>query len=130
MEYFALILNRSFLVFITDDGPRMWKFQGVVSSLEPMFYEPAEALLDDVEMTPGSQAFEELMQQRHTEIVPYTEIRSVEFINRQKWGMGGVPHAGRLRVQFRWRRTREFILSGNAHGQVIRETIASNIQPH
>ncbi|MBZ5590806.1 MAG: hypothetical protein LAP39_01115 [Acidobacteriia bacterium] len=129
MEYFALILNRSFLVFITEDGLRSWQFRGVVSSLEPLFYEPVEVLLDDPDMTPGAPAFEELMQQRRTLFVPYTEIRSVEFVNRQKWGMGPISHAGRLRVQFRKRRTREFILLGNANGNLIRDMIASRIQP-
>jgi len=118
------------LVFITAEGLRVWKFHGMVSSLEPLFYEPVQALLDDPDMTPGSQAFEELMQRRHTFSVPYGEIRSVEFVNRQKWGMGPIRHSGRLLVGFRARRLkREFILLGNAHGQLIRDMIASRIQP-
>lgn len=128
MEYFALILNRSFLVFITDDGLRCWKFYGLVSSLEPLFYEPVEALLDDPDMTPGSEPFEELMHRRHTFSIPYTEIGSVRFVDRQKWGMGPVPHTGRLRIRFRGLRPpREFILLGNAHGQLICDMIASRI---
>lgn len=87
MEYCALILNRSFLVFITEGGLRGWQFHGMITSLEPMFYEPVEALLDDPDMAPGSAAFEELMQQRHTFFMPYAEIVSVEFIDRRKWGM-------------------------------------------
>jgi hypothetical protein len=128
MEYYALILNRSFLVFITDEGLRVWKFCGSVSSFEPLFYEPAEALLDDPEMTPGSPEFEKLMHRRHTFHVPYPEIRSVTFEDRQKWGMDGIPHVGMLRLEFRThRRTREFILLGNAHGQLIRDTIVSKL---
>jgi hypothetical protein len=129
MEYFALILNRSSLVFITDEGLHGWKFHGTVSSMEPLFYEPVLALLDEPEMTPGSQPFRELMNRRHTFFMPYAEIKSVEFVNRQKWGMGPIPHAGRLRLQFRGHRLRrEFILLGNAHGAIIQDMIASRIR--
>lgn len=127
MEYFALILNRSYLVFITEEGLRGWRFRGVVSSLEPTFYQDAEALLDDPDLAEGSPAFEELMQQRHGFFLHYADIDSVEFVDRQKWGMGGVPHVGKLVVRIRLRRTREFILLGSAHGQVIRNTIVSRM---
>jgi len=60
MEYFALILNRSYLVFITEAGLRGWRFRGVVSSLEPMFYENAEALLDDPDLAEGSARLKSL----------------------------------------------------------------------
>jgi hypothetical protein len=80
-------------------------------------------------MTPGSQTFEELMYGRHTFSVLFSEIRSVEFINRQKWGMGPIPHVGRLQILLHGRRKREFILLGSAHGQVIGDMISSRIQP-
>jgi hypothetical protein len=32
MEYFALILNRSFLIFISDEGLRGGKFTGTVTN--------------------------------------------------------------------------------------------------
>ena len=131
MEYFALILNRSFLIFLTDEGLHGWRFHGAVSSFEPLFYEPVEALLDDPDMAPDSQAFNELMKRRHTFLWPYTEIESVDFVNRQKWGMGPIPHAGRIRLKFkRFGRHRELILLGNPHGQIIRDAIASWIKPH
>ena len=130
MEYFALILNRSFLVFITNEGLRCWKFHGLVSSLEPLFYEPVEALLDAPDMPPGSKAFEELMRGRNTFCLPYGSISSVAFVNRQKWGMGSVPHSGILLIRFSGNRTqREFILLGSAHGQLITDLISSRIRP-
>jgi len=54
MEYFALILNRSFLIFMTDEGLRGWKFSGSVTAQIPTFYRPFEELLDDPEIAPGS----------------------------------------------------------------------------
>ncbi len=72
MEYFALILNRSFLVLITDDGLRGWKFSGPVSTSRPEFYKPFEALLDEREMAPGSLAFNDLFNGPKTFFIPYS----------------------------------------------------------
>jgi hypothetical protein len=90
MEYFALILNRSFLVFITDDGLRGWKFVGVVSTSSPEYYKLAEEMLDDPEMGPGSVDFNEMMSGPDTFLIRYGEIKSVEFAAKRKWGMGRI----------------------------------------
>jgi hypothetical protein len=128
MEYYALVLNRSFLVFITDEGLQGWRFHGPVSSMEPLFYQPAEDLLDDPGLFPGSPAFDELMRQRATFLAPYAKIKSVELIEKQKWGMGPIPHAGRLKLQlFGLPSTREFILLGQPRAHLIRDMISSRI---
>jgi hypothetical protein len=123
MEYLAIILNRSFLVFITDEGLRGWKFTGPVNVWFPTFYKPSEELLDDPEMSPGSAAFNELMRGPDTFLIPYTEIRSVDFVIKTKWGMGGIPHAGILSIHLTEGRNREFILLGDAYGEGIRNSI-------
>ena len=123
MEYFALILNRSFLVFITDEGLRGWKFTGPVSVQFPEFYKPIEELLDDPEMSPGSAPFNELMQGPNTFLIPYSEIRSVAFTGKTKWGMGRILHSGILLLGLPEGRTREFILLGAAYGEGIRNSI-------
>jgi hypothetical protein len=130
MEYYAVVLNRSFLVFITEDGLRGWRFHGFVSSMEPLFYKPAEDLLNDPELSPGSPAFDELMQHRHTFFVPYAKIISVELIEKQKWGMGPIPHAGRLKLHLLgFPSTREFILLGQPHAHLIRDMLLSRVGP-
>ncbi len=123
MEYFAVILNRSFLVFITDEGLRGWKFIGPVTAQYPTFYKPVEELLDDPGMSPGSAAFNELMRGPGTFLIFYSEIRSVDFVSKTKWGMGGIPHAGILSLGFTESRKREFILLGAAYGEGIRNSI-------
>lgn len=89
MEYFALILNRSFVVLIADQGLLGWKFSGPVTPAVRDFFRPFEQLLDDPEVGPGTVDFNELMSEPGTFLIPYSEIRSVVFAKKLKWGMGG-----------------------------------------
>jgi hypothetical protein len=125
MEYFALILNRSFLIFISDEGLRGWKFTGPVSAQFPNFYKPEEELLDDPEMAPGSAAFNELMSGPDTFVIPYSEISSVVFVAKTKWGMGPILHSGILTLRLISGGRREFILLGAADGDAIRALISA-----
>ena len=75
MEYFALILNRSFVVFIADEGLLGWKFSGPVSAAVRDFFRPFEQLLDDPEVGPGTVDFNELMREPGTFLIPYTAPR-------------------------------------------------------
>jgi hypothetical protein len=125
MEYFALILNRSFLVFISDDGLRGWKFSGPVTTNFPEFYKPAEELLDDPEMAHGSASFNDLMNGQGTFFIPYSEISSVVFAGKTKWGMGPILHSGILTLGLTSGRKREFILLGAAYGDGIRDLISA-----
>jgi hypothetical protein len=125
MEYFALILNRSFLVFLEDEGLRCWKFAGPTSAFTPGFYKPIEELLDDPEMAPGSAAFNDLMHGSGTFLIPYGMIRYVDFTAKTKWGMGPILHSGILSLGFAEERMREFILLGGAPGAAIRAAIVA-----
>ncbi len=127
MEYFALILNRSFLIFITDEGLRGWKFCGPVTTRIPNYYEPVETLLDDPEMAPGSDAFKELMHGRGTFIIPYSEVTSVNFVGKRKWGMGPILHSGILTIELTEGRGREFILLGATYGEGVRDSILARL---
>jgi hypothetical protein len=123
MEYFAVILNRSFLIFITDEGLQGWKFTGPVTAQYPEFYKPVEELLDDPEMSPGGPAFNELMHGPNTFLIPHGDIRSVHFADKTKWGMGRILHAGILSLGLTEDRKREFILLGASYGEGIRNSI-------
>jgi hypothetical protein len=127
MEYFALILNRSFLVFVTNNGLRGWKFSGPVSAGATEFYKPIEELLDDPEMVPGSPAFNDLMEGLGTFLIPYGAIKSVDFVAKTKWGMGPIRHAGILTLGLAENQKREFILLGAADGDAVRGSILSKL---
>ena len=125
MEYYALILNRSFIILIAEDGLYGWKFHGIVSSFDPEFYFEAEALLEDPTLRPGARTF----ASRRSFFIAYNQIQSVDFIPGPKWGMGWIPHSGRLTVRVN-RRQREFIILGAASGSVISGAIRSKLAAH
>lgn len=139
MEYYALILNRSFLIFITDEGLRGWKFRGLVSSfrptflpwsVEPTFYKPFEQLLDDPAMVRPSRQHTSLMNEPGGFLIQYDGMASVEFEAKRKWGMGpilrksiDIPHTGVLTIELAGGRRREFILLGTTPGNAVRDLI-------
>jgi hypothetical protein len=44
MEYYGLILNRTFVVFVAPEGLYGWKAKGVVGASWPMYFEPYEEI--------------------------------------------------------------------------------------
>ena len=130
MEYYALILNRSFLIYAATDGLYGMKFMGLMmDTKQPRFFEGVEKLLDDPWFVPGSDGFEESMKEsRRNFIIRYSEIADVTFDSTLKWGMGAIQHSGKLRLKLKNRRNREFVLLGNAYGDGIRRVIQERAQ--
>jgi Zn-dependent protease with chaperone function len=128
IEYYALILNRSFLVFASKEGLYGLKFCSSISAHDPRYYERPSQTLDDPWFTPGNPAFHDAMKEsRDNFFLPGNEIADVEFDPTPRWGMGAIPHAGKLRVRLVGGRTREFVVLGEADGDGIRRVILERI---
>lgn len=125
MEYYFLILNRSFLVFTYPEGLYGWKFSGLVSTLTPLFFKPFEDMLSDPELIPGSNEFKEIMKESGSFWFPRNEIAAADFVPGLKWGMGTVPHSGKLYVRTTAGKSREFILLGSQDGDAVRAAVLS-----
>lgn len=125
MEYYALILNRSFVIYAAPDGLYGMKFMGLMmDSKQPRFFEGAEQLLDNPWFVPGSEGFEKSMKESKANfVIPYEEVVDATFDATLKWGMGAIQHSGKLRLKFRNGKKREFVLFGNAYGDGIRRVI-------
>jgi hypothetical protein len=119
MEYFWLILNRTYVVFIAPEGLYGWKVRGPVTNADRTFYEPYQEMLKDDEFMRDWQAIEKLSRLRGGFVIERMAIVSVEYNERQKWGMGGIPHSGRINVKLSDGKTREFILLGFAIGDEL-----------
>lgn len=128
MEYYGLILNRTYLVFAAPDGLYGWKFEGPVSAARPLFYEPFQKMLDDPELMRDRGAVEDLAKLKGGFFIPGSEIAYVEATDKSKWGMGGIPHSGRIRIGLTTGKWREFILLGSVSPEVIRDRILSSTQ--
>ncbi len=126
MEYYGLILNRTYLVFATTGGLYGWKVQGPVSNARPLFYEPYQKMLDDPELIRDPAAVEDLAKLKGGFFIPDLEIMSVIARDKSKWGMGGIRHSGRIRVNLTNGKWREFILLGCVSPDATRDRIVSS----
>ncbi|HSY35455.1 MAG TPA: hypothetical protein VK814_06875 [Acidobacteriaceae bacterium] len=126
MEYYGLILNRTYLVFAAPGGLYGWKVEGPVSNARPLFYEPYQKMLDDPELIRGRGAVEDLAKLKGGFFIPDLEIASVIASDKSKWGMGGIPHSGRIRVNLTNGKWREFILLGSVNPDAIQESIVAS----
>jgi hypothetical protein len=127
MEYFLLILNRSFIVFTFPEGLYVSKFSGPVSSWTPFFFVPFEKIANDPDIVPGSEDFKDVMKPSGGFFIPRAEIASVDYVPTRKWGMGPVPHSGKLYVRLTSGKSREFILLGSQDGEAVRAAVLSGM---
>lgn len=123
MEYFALILNRTYVVFVTPDRLYAWKVRGPVTNWNPAYFLPYSKMLNDRKLRCSYEAVEKLANLRGGFVIPRSEVVSVEPVYKQKWGMGGIPHSGRIRVRLTSGRSREFILLGSVSPERIRQEL-------
>lgn len=124
MEYYALVLNRCFVISI--DGERLRGVQcrgltGATSGRDALarFLDRRFAVHGDLH-DPSSYIDTRLRTRprRADFSFPLREILAVEHDPRPKWGMGGYPHDGRLHLHMD-RGTREFIVLGRQSGREI-----------
>lgn len=127
MEYYALILNRTYKVFVTDQMLVGVVVRGIVIS------PPVVALsMSNQEFWVRTQAAERYggidltsakLHQMHSANfqVRWNDIAQTEYRPGRKWGMGNVPHSGRLILQLRDGRQRELILLGRQNGNTLKD---------
>jgi len=134
MEYYLLMWNRSFEVTITSSlvcgafvrGAIAATFPSVVAarvSNDATRLVNAKRLARSRAEEPGSPGY--LALHRFNFAIPQSMIASIRFDPKPKWGMGPVPHSGRLHLDLRDRKSRELILLGSqdgaAHLRAIRQ---------
>jgi len=129
MQYYALILNRTYKVFIADSMLCGAKVVGLVASpvapspdmLDPTYWAatlPA-TLYDRLDVT--SRTFLRLNISNFQ--IKWVDIAQVDYKPGKKWGMGNVPHSGRIVVRLKSGRSRELILLGEQNGEALKKTL-------
>lgn len=124
MEYYALVLNRTFVIAINGDLLEGTLCRGLTSTAGgrdglSRYINGKLAVhgdLDDPSAYMGERAYPR--RKRADFSLPLRELESVEHDPREKWGMGYYPHDDRLYLRTATR-TREFILVGRQSGQAI-----------
>jgi hypothetical protein len=117
MQYYWVMLNRTFEVFVTDTKLCAARVGGQVASpifvderlKDPQFYVRPRLLSRYDGIDPESLEF--LKIDRANFQILREEICGIEH-HRTKWGMGAVPYSGRVLISLHDGTKREFVLVG------------------
>ena len=123
MEYYWGILNRTFVVFIAPERLYGWKASGPVTNANRTYYEPFLEMFKDPDLMRNRVAIERLAKLRGGFAYDRLSIATVDADDRRKWGMGGIPHAGRIHIRLNSGRKQEFILLGDQIPEEVRDSI-------
>jgi hypothetical protein len=132
MEYYALILNRTY--FLTVDTQHLeGKVCRGLTSVEGgagLTRVATSQLAVHGQLTdPKSYIDNRLLAKSNKAnfAVALSDIFSVEYTPKMKWGMGYYPHDGRVFVETA-KRKRELIILGNQSGQEIASRLRANAE--
>lgn len=126
MEYYAIILNKTYKVFVSDAMLCGAKVRGLVSN--PASLSPQMANQAFWVQTRSAQIYEHIAVTSEDFVkvnsanfqIRWREIASIEYRAGRKWGMGNVPHSGRLVIRLRSGKSRELILLGEQNGEALK----------
>ena len=80
MEYYGLILNRTFVVFIAPEGLCGWKAEGPVGSANPAYFEPYADMPKDPELMQNREAVRKLSRLRGGFFIPRSDIVAADMV--------------------------------------------------
>ena len=125
MEYHTLILNRTFIIFVTPDALYGWRVRGAVSTHRPYYYEQYMDMVEDEALAGNLEEIKRVAALPGGFVLSRSRLKSVEFTTKKKWGMGPVRHSGRIFITSESGYRREFILLGGVDGPLIQREILS-----
>lgn len=142
MEYYNLIMNRTFLILISDEYLIGLKVNGLISvegGGDPLTRSISKnmAIQDDLQNPYSYMKSSYLRKVENLNIygedilkterpnfkINRNEIKSVTYDERKKWGMGYYPHDGKVYVKTKNGKKKEFIILGSQSGKEIENWI-------
>lgn len=127
MEFYALMWNRTFAIFVAPEGLYGWKASGVVTNSDRRFYEPLRELVTDPDLASDLPAIRKLAAVRGGFFYPRAEITAVSSDGKSQWGMGGIANSGHVTVRLASGKRRKFIVLGEAIPEEVRDRIATTL---
>jgi len=127
MEYYALVLNRTYVVSVSDREIRGKVCRGLTSVEGGIGFARAinQAMSVQGDLNDGNSYVDKGKLGRPSRAdfsIRLSEVRSVSYNHRKKWGMGYYPHDGRVLIATP-ARTRELIILGRQSGQAIADRL-------
>ena len=133
MEYYAIMLNRTYFLRVDDQkivGSVCRGLTSVVGGGDPITREITSRLAIHGNLAdPATYVDEATLSRRHRAnfSISLSKIRSVTYDPRKKWGMGYYPHDGRVIIVSQEQR-REFIVLGEQSGSNIASRLRSSVE--
>ena len=135
MQYYAIILNRTYFVAVHADRVEGMVCRGItaaaISAGDALTRRITSNLavhgdLDD----PSSYVNHDLVRKGHHAnfSIPFSKLESVSYEPRKKWGMSYYPHDGRVILRTN-DTVRELIILGNQSGREITQQLSSCCAP-
>jgi hypothetical protein len=129
MQYYALILNRTYKVFIAESMLCGAKVLGLTAS--PMSPSSGMSEAEYWTATLPATLYERLDVTSRTFLrliisnfqIKWRDIARIDYKPGKKWGMGNVPHSGRIVVRLKSGGSRELILLGEQNGEALKKTL-------
>ena len=125
MEYYWLVMNRTYVIFIAPEGLYGWLAHGPVAASNPTYFQPYQRMLQDERLMRNHAAIQKLSDLPGGFFFGRSEIASIADDDLKKWGMSGLPHTGNIRVRLISGVSREFIVLGNINTGRIRHKMIS-----
>jgi len=144
MEYYNLIMNRTFLILLTKNHLIGIKGNGFIGTesgddlltqlatrsivvrgdlMNPYSYIKAKYIRKIENEDFHGRDF--LLKEKSNFIINRNEIINVRYDSTKKWGMGYYPHDGKIYIETKNTKKREFIILGNQSGYDIAHFIMS-----
>ncbi len=132
MEYYGGILNRSFIVLVSDSLIFGGKVRGAIAAGvsrgyssekldDPYFYanpKLLESYLEVADIQPN------LLDVNHVNfIIKRSDISEITYTPEKKWGMGDVVHTGRVFIKLKKGKQKELILLGKPDVVDVKEKL-------
>lgn len=129
MQYYAGILNRTVKVYVLEDLLSVTTIGGPLATpvfvteewYDPNFYIDQTLASELEKFNPLSKPF--LLVGKTNYQIQRSSIARVEYDPTDKWGMGSVPHSGKILVQIIDGNEHEFILLGSQDGAFVKAMI-------
>jgi hypothetical protein len=133
MEYYALVLNRTFLVRVGDSEITGSVCRGITAVAGGGDF--LTRVINGRLSVPGnltdpkSYVDQATLSKTHRAnfVMPLSRVRSVAYDSRKKWGMGSYPHDGRVTIVTAEMK-REFIILGTQNGPEIAARLNSAVK--
>lgn len=134
MQYYGGILNRTVKVYVFEDMLSVATIEGPLATplivteewYDPNFYIDQTLASELKKFNPLSKLF--LMIDKRNYQIKQSSIARVEYDPTDKWGMGSVPHSGKIFVQTIDGNEHEFILLGSQDGAFVKSMIEQTMQ--